>query len=434
MMEKSPSSQFAGIKLDQLVYVELEANGGMMLNVSETGFSFRAVSPIRPTGRIAFSFTIHGRQKLGGFGKIEWTKDDGKVAGLQFTDVTSEFLDSLRKWLAQLTAAGAPSYSESRTAAPHKSTTVGAGLHHVPDSARLAAFGAALDQDLVQSVADALGQSPAGPYVPPAIQPPAFTQPELGLNFGRSLEAGPPHHGYGGGAAATRKLPTNEPAPPSPFLNSWKYPEGGPEAQEPRFSKISITILAICFAALIIALYTSREMLGQSLISLGQKLSHPSEASLQPPPAINSEPVKPAIEAQQVNEPSLSPATKSTVRSPSLADSGASASPGTITPKNPAPAVDTAAFRDERPGPASPPRAFEDSRRRDPAEEVRALWAAVAQGNTSAEVTLAKLYLIGGGVDKNCDQAKVLLNAAAKKGNGEALVKLSQLDQQGCPQ
>jgi hypothetical protein len=185
---------------------------------------------------------------------------------------------------------------------------------------------------------------------------------------------------------------------------------------------------------LVFALYTSREMLGQSLISLGQKLSHPSEASSTPSPAINPEPAKPAIEAKQVSEPSSSPATKSTPPSPSLTDGGATNSPRPSAPKNPAPAVNDATFRDERPAISPPSRALSDSGRRDPAEEVRALWAAVAQGNTSAEVTLAKLYLIGGGVEKSCDQAKVLLNAAAKKGNGEALDKLSQLNQQGCPQ
>jgi TPR repeat protein len=69
----------------------------------------------------------------------------------------------------------------------------------------------------------------------------------------------------------------------------------------------------------------------------------------------------------------------------------------------------------------------------NPADEVRALWSAVAQGNTSAEVTLARLYLIGGGVPKSCDQARVLLQAAARKGNGEAIDKLSQISRQGCP-
>jgi TPR repeat protein len=57
----------------------------------------------------------------------------------------------------------------------------------------------------------------------------------------------------------------------------------------------------------------------------------------------------------------------------------------------------------------------------------------VGKGNTAAEVTLAKLYMIGGGVPKNCDQARVLLRAAAKKGNSEAISKLSQITRQGCP-
>jgi len=61
------------------------------------------------------------------------------------------------------------------------------------------------------------------------------------------------------------------------------------------------------------------------------------------------------------------------------------------------------------------------------------LWTEVAKGNTSAEVTLAQLYLIGRGVPKSCAQAKVLLQAAAKKGNVEAIDKLAQIRRQGCP-
>jgi type II secretory pathway predicted ATPase ExeA len=74
-----------------------------------------------------------------------------------------------------------------------------------------------------------------------------------------------------------------------------------------------------------------------------------------------------------------------------------------------------------------------ETRSQDPVEHARWLWAAVAQGNTSAEVTLAELYLIGQGVTQNCDQARVLLKAAAKKGSGEAIDKLAKLEQQGCP-
>src|ERR1700719_2359885 len=115
MIDKSVPLQFESIKLDQLVYVELEArNGGMMLTVSEEGFTFRAVTSVRPSGRIPFSFVIHGNEKLEGYGEIKWTKDEGKVAGLQFTDVSTEFLNALRKWLAELSAPAARSTSEVR--------------------------------------------------------------------------------------------------------------------------------------------------------------------------------------------------------------------------------------------------------------------------------------------------------------------------------
>src|ERR1700674_190767 len=100
MMDKSVQSQFSSIKLDQLVYVELEArNGGMMLSVSEEGFAFRAVTSVRPSGRIPFSFIIHGTEKLAGYGEIKWTKDEGKVAGLQFTDGFAKFFTALRGWV-----------------------------------------------------------------------------------------------------------------------------------------------------------------------------------------------------------------------------------------------------------------------------------------------------------------------------------------------
>src|ERR1700736_6853205 len=115
MIDKSVHPQFESIKLDQLVYVELEArNGGMMLTVSEEGFTARAVTSVRPSGRIPFSFVIHGAEKLEGYGEIKWTKDDGKVAGLEFTDVSTQFLNALRRWLAHLSAPSVASSAEAR--------------------------------------------------------------------------------------------------------------------------------------------------------------------------------------------------------------------------------------------------------------------------------------------------------------------------------
>jgi hypothetical protein len=64
----------------------------------------------------------------------------------------------------------------------------------------------------------------------------------------------------------------------------------------------------------------------------------------------------------------------------------------------------------------------------DPAE----LWKRVGKGNADAEVTLAKLYLDGNRVTQNCEQAHLLLLAAAKKQNRAAAQVLSNLYPQRC--
>ena len=63
---------------------------------------------------------------------------------------------------------------------------------------------------------------------------------------------------------------------------------------------------------------------------------------------------------------------------------------------------------------------------------VRLLWVAVEKGNADAEVALAELYRDGEGVARNCDQARVLLTAAARKGSAEAHKRLEKLMQEGC--
>jgi TPR repeat protein len=186
---------------------------------------------------------------------------------------------------------------------------------------------------------------------------------------------------------------------------------------------------------LAILLYSFRETIGRSLISLGQTISAPSEPSQAQAPDTS----KPAEEVQQ---PAPAPANSS------KEDHPASQPPTTTSGSDKPEAVRSQqdrekvispptkaepTFKDERPEPSAEVSAPKNTRNLSPAEEVRALWSEVGQGNTSAEVTLAKLYLIGGGVTKNCDQARVLLRAAAKKGSSEAITKLSQITRQGCP-
>lgn len=384
MMNDPEHSQFPSIKLDQLVYVELESNnGGMMLSVSEEGFSFRAVTPVRPSGKMRFSFVINGTEKLEGNGKIDWTQDDGKVAGLQFADVTPEFLTALRRWLSQLSAPAVPSFVNVRFDTP--------------------TFGQ-----------NRALESPNTPRPEPVIERAGVQHPnEFGPSVSQILNLAEPND---------RDFPVAAPET-MPVLSEWEYPRGLQDRSRPRIHGAALAAIVIAFVALVALLYSYHEAAGQSLISLGQKMSATKEVSAPQPTKVSDapkssigsqQPMPPATSATPQDRPSESGTIKDSRYRPD--DVPVPVKPETTVPETWSPTTQNPEVRSH-----------------DPVDQARSLWSAVAQGNTSAEVALAKLYLIGGGVTKNCDQARVLLKAAAKKGNGEAIDKLSQIDQQGCP-
>src|SRR4029077_11212126 len=101
MTEKPERRQSQRNRPEQLIYVELGPdNCGMMLNVSEDGFSFRAVNPVQPNGNIRFALLIDGT-RLEGTGELEWARENGKVGGLRFTDVAKEFRREIRRLLTK---------------------------------------------------------------------------------------------------------------------------------------------------------------------------------------------------------------------------------------------------------------------------------------------------------------------------------------------
>jgi len=65
-------------------------------------------------------------------------------------------------------------------------------------------------------------------------------------------------------------------------------------------------------------------------------------------------------------------------------------------------------------------------------EAAKWLWKAMAKHNARATLLLADLYLKGDGVSKNCDQARVLLDSAARGGMKEAGDRLRHLPAFGC--
>jgi hypothetical protein len=69
---------------------------------------------------------------------------------------------------------------------------------------------------------------------------------------------------------------------------------------------------------------------------------------------------------------------------------------------------------------------------RDSRQAAMLLWKAVAKQNLTATLVLSDLYLRGDGVSKSCDQARLLLDAAARKGAAGAAERLRNLSAFGC--
>ena len=68
----------------------------------------------------------------------------------------------------------------------------------------------------------------------------------------------------------------------------------------------------------------------------------------------------------------------------------------------------------------------------DSGEAVKWLWKAIGKQNLAATMVLSDLFLRGDGVVKNCDQARVLLQSAARKGGTAAAERLRNLQAFGC--
>jgi hypothetical protein len=69
---------------------------------------------------------------------------------------------------------------------------------------------------------------------------------------------------------------------------------------------------------------------------------------------------------------------------------------------------------------------------RNSAEAAKWLWKSVGKENPKAVLLLSDLYAKGDGVPKSCDQARLLLTVAARKGQTEAASRLQSFDTGGC--
>jgi hypothetical protein len=127
--------------------------------------------------------------------------------------------------------------------------------------------------------------------------------------------------------------------------------------------------------------------------------------------------------AQKDSEPSAVPTSGHAVQTASLRDSTVARDP-----QSPATSQDGTEELDV----AKNYLAGGPERTHDSSEAAKWLWKAVAKQNVQATLLLSDLYLRGDGVPQSCDQARVLLDAAARKNSAGAAGRLRNLQAFGC--
>jgi hypothetical protein len=237
------------------------------------------------------------------------------------------------------------------------------------------------------------------------------------------------------------------------------------EKRAPRLDSttVSLAIRILIFLALVAAAVVFHRDLGNGLIWLGVRLSgagaptvsvpegstnptpmqQTAPPTVQPPvlsPADTTQNSLPTTEQKEVTSAPSTAATKKPGNTPAAAANPAKPKSPSTTPS--APATNKPAAQKPPTEPESEPGEQEYSQAQDILksgdreggfqEAVRLLWIAVEKGNSKAEVSLAELYRRGEGVTRNCDQTRILLTAAARKGNSEAQRRLDKFLREGC--
>jgi hypothetical protein len=246
-----------------------------------------------------------------------------------------------------------------------------------------------------------------------------------------------------------------------------------PELREPGFlekraprldsTTVSLAIRILIFLALVATAVVFHRDLGNGLIWLGARLSgagaptasvpqgstnptpmqQTAPPSVQPPvssPADTTQNSLPSMEQKETTSPPSTAATKMPDNTSAAAANPAKPKSLSTTPS--APATNQPAAQKPPTEPESEPGEQEYSQAQNILksgdreggfqEAVRLLWIAVEKGNSKAEVLLAELYRRGEGVTRNCDQTRILLTAAARKGNAEAQRRLDKFLREGC--
>jgi TonB family protein len=90
------------LRLNSLAYVDVDAdNGGILLNLSETGLALQAVAPFAGLTRVALRIQPpKPRKRLDLQAEITWLSESKKEAGLQFLEVADDTRIEIANWIS----------------------------------------------------------------------------------------------------------------------------------------------------------------------------------------------------------------------------------------------------------------------------------------------------------------------------------------------
>lgn len=368
-------------------YFEFEAGSrGIVLDASEKGLGFQAADAVHQLGPSRIWISPRPEERIELTGDVVWTDTTRKTGGLRFTEASADSSKKIRNWLGQQDESEMSARSEG-CPLPTWATQALGDLRHEDRP----------DTNVRRSMAE--------PRVKTEVEE-------------RPVEL----HSI--------------PGLPSLFTSSQPWQPQDFQISKRRVAHWVATgfLVGVVGVAGVVLFDMVRPKVGDFLIHLGDKINgsvesqsqntspHPSSAPS--PPQLS--PINETRTVQTEVKPDVSPKESA----------GDSASPAEFSKQANPQGSDTAiprAAATTKEKPIGSRNQEAANSRQDRSAEATRLWSAVASGDSSAEVELARLYLKGEGVPRNCVQAKVLLQAAAKGGSIEARQQLKKLRSRGCP-
>jgi hypothetical protein len=438
-------------KMAEIAYMNLQAeNGGIVLDVSASGLGFQLASSMAAEREISFRLSAEGIEDLEISAQVAWLDADRKRGGLRFGPLPEKVRDRIYRW------AGIP-----------------------------AAPGAVLPDPVVPVAAksSAPGQYPKREHVGRSL---------ISEMNPYSLTGEAVHTGSMTSASSRRPLDgLPNPLRANSGFGSMLSPEPGREIAHRRRLSGAIALPILLLLAAGVFVFNDKHQVGASMIRLGERLageySHQPASSAPPavaPSSVTSAPgppefatVAPLIGAPSATTPNASEpdstdsasktgsAVQSTLPVHRLDSGPASVAQGSNHENSEARAGADRSRESDAPNFAlrsehvtvpekSHTRNSDEAVRQDDGHTELALarqylrgttvpkdrdmaahllWVAVGEGNPQAELELADLYLGTDGVpQKNCAQARILLNDSSNSGNAEASQQLANIRSYGC--